>query len=158
MKLMDFINRDAIVADLTARDRDDAIAEMVDAVIAAGGAPAELRDDLIAAVLERESKGSTGFGKGVAVPHVRHDKIEAMTAAIGVSRAGVDFNALDKQPVYTVVLLLSPKEKKDEHLQAMEGIFANLQKDQFRRFLRQAESRDDVIAVLEDADAQRLTA
>lgn len=157
MKLMDFVNRDAVVAELAATSRDEAIAELVDALVKAGAAPAALRDALIETVLERESKGSTGFGKGVAVPHVRHDKVEQMVAAIGISRGGVDFNALDKQPVYTVMLLLSPSERKDEHLQAMESIFANLQKDQFRRFLRQAESRDDVLAVLDDADAQRLT-
>ena len=79
-----------------------------------------------------------------------------MAAAIGVSPQGVDFNALDKAPVYSVVLLLSPKDRPDEHLQAMENIFSNLQNDTFRRFLRQVTKLDDLKDLILDADAQKL--
>ena len=75
-----------------------------------------------------------------------------------MSQTGVDFNALDKNPVYSIVLLLSPKGKPDEHLQAMETVFSNLQKDMFRRFLRQATSVEDVLGLLEEADSQQLGA
>lgn len=156
MKLTDFVIQDALVPSLAATERDDVVAELVDALVAAGATPAELRDELIAEIVKREKNGSTGFGKGVAVPHVKHEKLPRMAAAIGVSEQGVDFNALDKAPVHAVVLLLSPQDKPDEHLQAMENIFSNLQKDQFRRFLRQANSREAIVEVLQDADAQRL--
>ena len=156
MKWHDFVVNDAIIPELKATDRDEAIAELVDALVAAGGAPAELRDELVAQIVEREKYGSTGFGKGVAVPHAKHEKVEKMVAAIGVSQKGVDFNALDRAPVYSIVLLLSPKDKPDEHLQAMENIFSNLQKDTFRRFLRQAGSRGDIEELIQEADAQQL--
>ena len=156
MKLTDFVVADAIVPELQAVQRDEAIAELVDALIAAGAAPADLRDELINDIVAREKHGSTGFGKGVAVPHVKHAKIEKMAATIGVSPSGVDFNALDKQPVYSIVLLLSPKDKPDEHLQAMENVFSNLQKDTFRRFLRQAGTRDEITDLIHEADTQQL--
>ncbi len=156
MKLQDFVAPEAIIPSLEATERDEVIAELIDALVAAGAAPKSLRDEMIRLVLEREKHGSTGFGKGVAVPHVKHEKIEKMVAAIGVSQKGVDFNALDKAPVYSVVLLLSPKDRPDEHLQAMENIFYNLQKDQFRRFLRQATTREEVLDLLQEADMQQL--
>ena len=107
MKLSELIIPDAIVPELRSVQRDDAIGELIDAIVAAGAVDAALRDDLIRLILDRENKGSTGFGKGVAVPHVKHEQIDGMVATIGVSRQGVDFNALDKAPVYSIVLLLS---------------------------------------------------
>ena len=156
MKLQDFIRPDAIIASLESTERDGVIAELIDKLVDAGAAPKSLRDELVKLFIDREKQGSTGFGKGVAVPHVKHDKIKKMTGAIGVSQTGVDFNALDKQPVYSVIMLLSPANKPDEHLQAMEKIISQLQKDQFRRFLRQATTRQDVEELIQDADAQRL--
>ena len=73
--------------------------------------------------------------------------------AIGISEAGVDFNALDKQPVHSIFLLISPEERPEEHIDAMEAIFGNLSKDQFRRFLRQAADVKEIITLLEEADA-----
>lgn len=157
MKLIDFILLDAIVPQLKSTERDDAIRELVDALVAADAVPKRLRNDLVKQIVDREKHGSTGFGKGVAVPHVKHDKIKKMVATIGVSQQGVDFSALDKAPVYSIVLLLSPNDNPDNHLQAMETIFSNLQKDTFRRFLRQATSRQDVDELIHDADAQQLT-
>ncbi|MEM1331001.1 MAG: PTS sugar transporter subunit IIA [Planctomycetota bacterium] len=156
MKLTDIVQKDAVVAELSATERDDVVAELVDALIASGAAAASVRDELIRAVLERESKGSTGFGRGVAVPHVKHRSAQSIAAAVGLSAAGVDFDALDKQPVYSVFLLLSPEDKPEEHLQAMEVIFKNLSKDNFRRFLRQAQNAGDVHTLLEEADNQQL--
>lgn len=147
---------DALVPQLEAAERDEVITELVDALVNAGRAPKKLRDELISMIVEREKTGSTGFGKGVAVPHVKHDGIKEMVATIGVSASGVDFNALDKAPVYSIVLLLSPKDQPDEHLQAMENIFSNLQKEMFRRFLRQSSSLEDLQELIADADAQQL--
>ncbi len=156
MKLLDFILPDALVPELKSTERDEVIAELVDAAVAAKGVPKTLRDTLVKEIIGREKHGSTGFGKGVAVPHVKHEKIKKMTAAVGVSQKGVDFNALDKEPVYSVVLLLSPIDQPDQHLQAMENIFSNLQKDNFRRFLRQADSAQAIKDLLLEADNQQL--
>ena len=156
MKLTEIVVEGAIVPSLASSERDEVVAELVAALVASGSVPASVQPDLIRAILEREQKGSTGFGKGVAVPHVKHKSIAGMAAAIGLSPRGVDFNALDKQPVYSVFLLLSPDDRPEEHLQAMEVIFKNLSKDTFRRFLRQAASVEDVKTLLEEADSQQL--
>ncbi len=157
MKLTQIVAHGAIVTNLTAKDRDGVIAELIDALAASHPTIAGNKPELVTRVLDREKRGSTGFGKGVAVPHVKHKAINHMVAAIGLSQGGVDFASLDKQPVYSVFLLVSPEDRPEEHLQAMEVIFKNLSKDTFRRFLRQAGSIDEVQALLEEADAQHLT-
>ena len=154
MKLLDIVVKKAIIPVLTATDRDAAVAEIIDALVSAGALSPQLRDEFVKAVIKRENRGSTGFGHGVAVPHVKHAAITKMAVAVAVSQTGVDFNALDKQPVYAILLLLSPQDQPEEHLDAMEAIFGNLSQDTFRRFLRQAKSIDDVVALLEEADAK----
>jgi mannitol/fructose-specific phosphotransferase system IIA component (Ntr-type) len=104
------------------------------------------------AVIQRENQGSTGFGKGVAVPHVKHPAIKNICATIGRSSSGVDFAALDRSPVYIVVLLLSPPDNPDQHLASMENIFRHLQRDNFRRFLRQASTKEEIEDLIKEAD------
>ena len=152
MKLKDFIVSDAIVPDLQAGDRDGVIRELVTSLASAGALPEDAVEDVIAALVKREQNGSTGFGKGVAVPHVKHAKVKQMSGTIGRSAAGIDFSALDHQPVYSVVLLLSPENSPQQHLQAMNIVFSNLQKDMFRRFLRQSDTREGIVELLDEAD------
>ncbi len=152
MKLTDFVVRRAIAPSLSATDRNGAIRELITALAAGGALPNADADTITKAVIQRENQGSTGFGKGVAVPHVKHEKVPTIMAAIGRSVAGIDFAALDRAPVYTVVVLLSPPDNPDGHLQAMENIFRHLQRDNFRRFLRQAETADAVWDLIEEAD------
>lgn len=156
MKLTEIVQTSAIIPQLQARERDDVVRELVGALVASGAAPAEAEQELINKLLDRERKGSTGFGRGVAVPHVKHKAVTGIRAAIGISSQGIDFSALDKQPVYTVFLLLSPEDRPEEHLQAMETIFKNLSKDTFRRFLRQSTTSDAVVSLLDEADHQHL--
>jgi PTS system nitrogen regulatory IIA component len=152
MKLKDFIVSDAIVADLQADDRDGVIRELVTSLASAGALPEDAVEDVIAALVKREQNGSTGFGKGVAVPHVKHPKVKKMAGTIGRSAVGIDFSALDHQPVYSVVLLLSPENSPQQHLQAMNIVFSNLQKDMFRRFLRQSDTAPKIVELLDEAD------
>ena len=152
MKLKEFIVTDAIVPDLKASDRDGVIRELVSSLASAGELPGDAVDEIVAALIKREQNGSTGFGKGVAVPHVKHAKVKKMSGTIGRSAAGVDFAALDHQPVYSVVLLLSPENAPQQHLQAMNIVFSNLQKDMFRRFLRQAATQQAITELLDEAD------
>lgn len=156
MKLTEIVQPDVIVPSLAAREREAAIAELIDALIDAGHAPSSIREDLLAKILDRERKSSTGFGYGVAVPHIKHPQLETLSAAIGLSEGGIDFSARDDLPVFTIFLLLSPSENPEEHLQAMETIFKNLSKEVFRRLIRQAGSRDEILTLLDDADHQRL--
>ena len=152
MKLADFIVKEAIVSEVKATDRDGVIRELVTALAGAKAVAAGDVDTIVKAIVDREKHGSTGFGKGVAVPHVKHPAIKKRVGAIGRSSVGVDFSALDQAPVYSVVLLLSPPNKPDGHLQAMENIFRNLQQDTFRRFLRQADTKQKIVDLIVEAD------
>ena len=152
MKLAEIVCLDAIIPQLTATDRDGVIHELVGALHKTKKIGKLDPKTLAKAVIKRENEASTGIGKGVAVPHVKHEAITEPVAVLGCSSDGIDFVSLDKQPVYSVFLLLSPALNPDKHLQAMETIFKNLQKDDFRRFLRQAQSRKDVIEAIKDAD------
>lgn len=152
MKLSDIISFDAIVPQLASTDRNAVIEELISALHTKKKLGKADPAVLTKAMVKRESEASTGIGKGVAVPHVKHADITKLIAVVGCSSAGIDFSSLDKQPVYTVFLLLSPMTNPDKHLQAMETIFKNLQKDDFRRFLRQAQSTQDIIEAIKDAD------
>lgn len=152
MKLTDFIVKDAIIAELKSTQRADVIQEMVQALSDAGSLPAADVPTMTKAIMDREKHGSTGFGKGVAVPHAKIPGLAKQVGTIARSAAGVDFAALDQAPVYTVVLLLSPMTNPDEHLRAMENIFKHLQQDTFRRFLRQADTRPKIVELIEEAD------
>ena len=152
MKLADFIVKDAIVPELKAHDRDGVIRELVQSLAAAKALAAGDVDVIVKAIMDRERIGSTGFGKGVAVPHVKHLAIKKRVGVVGRSVVGVDFSALDQAPVYSVIMLLSPPNQPDGHLQAMEKIFKSLQEDTFRRFLRQSDTREKIFDLLEEAD------
>lgn len=152
MKLADIIVPEAVVPELSATDRNGVIRELVAALEAAGRVETGEGADVAKEVIKRENQATTGFGKGVAIPHVKHACVTNVVAALGRTPAGVDFSALDRAPVYTVILLISPTDKPDQHLQAMENIFRHLQHDNFRKFLRQASTREEILDLLREAD------
>jgi mannitol/fructose-specific phosphotransferase system IIA component (Ntr-type) len=152
MKFADFVCFKAVIPGLRAGDRDGVIAELVSALDKAGKLGKGNREDIIKAVIRREKEASTGLGRGVAIPHVKHPAVKDVVAAIGQSSAGIDFSALDKQPVYTVILLISPVDNPDKHLQAMENVFRHLQQEKFRKFLRQCQRAEQIEDLLREAD------
>ncbi len=152
MKFADIVCFEAIIPELKAKDRGTAIAELVSALGKAGRLGKENCEQIIKAVIKRENEASTGMGKGVALPHVKHGAVKDVIAAVGQSGVGIDFSSLDKQPVYSVILLISPLDNPDRHLQAMESIFKHLQRDKFRRFLRQSQTAKEIEDLLREAD------
>lgn len=152
MKFEEFVCFEASIPQLEATDRDSAIAELVAALVKAGRIPPEAAKEVTKAVIKRENEASTGMGKGVAVPHVKHAVARNVVAAIGYSAAGIDFASLDEQPVYSVILLISPLTNPDKHLQAMENLFRHLQKEKFRKFLRQCRTPVELQDLLKEAD------
>jgi mannitol/fructose-specific phosphotransferase system IIA component (Ntr-type) len=152
MRFDEFVCFEATIPELRATDRDDAIAELVAALVKAGKIAGESAKEVTKAVIKRENEASTGMGKGVAVPHVKHAAVKNVLAAVGQSSAGIDFASLDEQPVYSVILLISPVNNPDKHLQAMENVFRHLQKEKFRKFLRQCRTPADLEDLLKEAD------
>ena len=152
MKLSDIIIGEAVVPELKATSRDKVIAELVAALAEAGQIPKAKIDEITKAVLAREAQATTGIGKGVALPHAKLKTVKKPIATIGCSGEGIDFCSLDSKPVYSVILLLSSSEDPDVHLQAMETIFKHIQRDIFRKFLRQSETREAIIDLIHEAD------
>ena len=152
MKLADLIHKESIVPELQATDRNGVIRELIASLAAHGAVDPAHQEALARAAIARENQGSTGFGKGVAVPHVKHESLDRMVATIGRSSHGVDFAALDRSPVYTIFMLLSPASDAEGHLAAMEKIFRHLQRENFRRFLRQADTHEAIVDLIVEAD------
>ena len=149
---MDFVCFEATIPELQQHDRDGVIAELVSSLDRAGKLGKGNCEELTAAAVSRENEASTGMGKGVAMPHVKHEVVSDVVAAIGQSSTGIDFLALDKEPVYSVILIVSPADDPDKHLQAMEAVFKHLQQAKFRKFLRMCRDSKQIHDLLIEAD------
>jgi PTS system fructose-specific IIA component/PTS system nitrogen regulatory IIA component len=152
MKFADFINVASIKADLAAEDKPEVIREMVESLAQAGAISPGDVESIIAAILKREELGSTGIGRGVAVPHTKHPGVERLVGTVGVSVEGVDFNSLDGDKVHLLFLLISPPDRPGDHLRALENISRQLRDETFCRFLKQARTPQDIQQLLEEAD------
>jgi mannitol/fructose-specific phosphotransferase system IIA component (Ntr-type) len=152
MKLSDFVVRDAIVVDLQATGKEEAIREIIRSLVQAGALPESDADGVARAIMNREELGSTGIGQGVAVPHTRHQKVDRLVGTVALSRKGVDFAALDGEPVDILFLLVSPPNQPGDHLRALENISRHLKDERFVNFLRQAKGRQDVEELIDEAD------
>jgi mannitol/fructose-specific phosphotransferase system IIA component (Ntr-type) len=109
------------IADASIRTKRLAITAILDRLVAAGVMPAEHLPRVLAAVLKREELGSTGIGRGVAVPHAKYPGLATSLCAIAEFKAGVDFDSPDGQPVHVVCLILSPTDLPSEHLKVLEA-------------------------------------
>ncbi len=96
--------------------------------------------------------GSTGIGRGVAVPHTKHPSVDRLIGTVAVSPTGVDFASLDGETVNLFFLLISPPDRPGDHLRALENISRQLRDDTFCRFLKQAKSPKDIATLLDEAD------
>ena len=152
MKFADFIRVQAINAHLAAEDKEGALQELVAGLVQSEDITEEDQDGIMKALLKREELGSTGVGRGVAVPHSKHPSVKRLIGTVGISAEGVDFNSLDGEKVQLFFLLISPPDRPGDHLRALENISRQLRDDTFCRFLKQAKSADDVQQLLEEAD------
>ncbi|MGC1275559.1 MAG: PTS sugar transporter subunit IIA [Planctomycetaceae bacterium] len=152
MKLTDFVVREAIVPDLNVGDKEQAIRGLVASLRNAGAIGSQDEDGIVAAIMKREELGSTGIGRGVAVPHTKHPNVDRLIATVAICRDGVDFASLDGDAVQILFLLVSPPDKPGDHLRGLENISRHLRSETFCNFLRQAQSRDEVWDLLREAD------
>lgn len=152
MKFSDFIHKDAINAEMGATEKEAVIRELVDGLVSSGGLKSGDKDDIIEAILKREELGTTGIGRGIAVPHTKHASVTSPIGTVGVSAEGVDFKSLDGEPVQLFFMLISPPDQQSEHLKALENITKKLHDETFCRFLKQSRSAADVQQILAEAD------
>jgi mannitol/fructose-specific phosphotransferase system IIA component (Ntr-type) len=155
MKFSDFVNVASIRADLAADEKPAVIRELVEGLASSGAIAAGDVDGIVAAIMKREELGSTGIGRGVAVPHTKHASVERLVGTVGVSVEGVDFNSLDGDKVQLFFLLVSPPDRPGDHLRALENISRQLRDETFCRFLKQARTAHDIRLLLDEADGNQ---
>jgi PTS system fructose-specific IIA component/PTS system nitrogen regulatory IIA component len=152
VKFDDFVCKEAIRASLEAQDKEGAITELVGALIQAGQIQEAEKESIVRAIMKREELGSTGIGRGVAVPHTKHPSVDRLIGTVGVSQEGLDFQSLDGEKVHLFFLLVSPPDRPGDHLRALENISRQLRDDTFCRFLKQSKSADDIRQLLDESD------
>jgi len=152
MKFADFIARESISASLRAVDKEGAIREMVQSLLDAGRIDAAQYESIVKAILKREELGSTGIGRGVAVPHTKHASVDQLVGTVAISADGVDFASLDGEMVHVFFLLISPMDRPGDHLRALENISRQLRNDTFCRFLKNAKNSAEIQQLLDEAD------
>jgi mannitol/fructose-specific phosphotransferase system IIA component (Ntr-type) len=152
MKFADFVCVDAIQSQLASRDKPSVIRELVTGLVTAGLVATTELEGIVGAIMKREELGSTGIGRGIAVPHTKHASVDKLVGTVGVCSAGLDFDSLDGERVHLFFLLVSPPDRPGDHLRALENISRQLRNDQFCRNLRQAQSAADIQRLLEEAD------
>ena len=152
MKFSDFVSVDAIRPQLESDEKESVIRELAGALVAASEIAEEDLDGIVSAIMKREELGSTGIGRGVAVPHTKHPSVDRLVGTVGVAHGGVDFNSLDGEKVELLFLLVSPPDRPGDHLRALENISRQLRDDMFCKFLKQASSLEDIKTLLDEAD------
>ncbi len=132
MDLNDFLGPDPIIIDLKAENRWEAIDELIDELVVHRKIKAEHRNAIAGSVRKRETSMSTGIGMGIGLPHASSDLVGEVVGAIGRSRRGVQFDALDGKPVKLVMLFLVPQDQFQKHLNTLANLAKLLQKQDFR--------------------------
>jgi fructose-specific phosphotransferase system IIA component len=156
MKITDLLSKDAISIDIGSAEKEEVIKELVLLLVSAGEIKKADMNMVLKKLQEREMLGSTGIGKGVAIPHAKCDKAKKMVAAFGVSREGVDFKSLDGEKTNIFFLLIAPGETPGPHLKALAKISRLLDDKFVRDRLRSAESPMEIIKIIKEEEQKTI--
>jgi mannitol/fructose-specific phosphotransferase system IIA component (Ntr-type) len=150
MDLADILTKDQILPDLQATTRWEAIDELINNLVATGKIKPENREAIAAVVKKRDTQMSTGIGFGIGIPHASTDLITEVVGALGRSRKGCNFDALDNQPVNLVMLFLVPQGQFQKHLHTLANIAKLLHKAEFRQTLDQAPDAEAMLKAIKE--------
>ncbi len=138
MTLSEIVQKEQILTELKASNRWEAIDELIGRLVECGRIKPEHREAITAVVKKRETSMSTGIGFGIGIPHASTDQIDEVIGALGRSKCGINFEALDNQPVNLVVLFLVPQGQFQKHLHTLASIAKLFHNKEFRQQLEQA--------------------
>jgi PTS system nitrogen regulatory IIA component len=150
LKVLDFLDPSAVVVDLAATTKR-AVLEELTALLGRSGKIKDARAT-VDILMEREKLGSTGIGQGIAIPHAKTDQTTQVAAAFGLSRRGVNFDALDGEPAHIFFLLVAPPDAAGLHLKALARISRLLKDKFFRQSLRDVKDAGEVLKIIKDED------
>ncbi len=148
MNLGDILHKEQIITDLQATNRWEAIDELINNLVACGKIKPEHRDQIAAVVKKRETSMSTGIGFGIGIPHASTDLIYEVIGAFGRSKKGINFDALDNQPVNLVMLFLVPQGQFQKHLHTLANIAKLLHHKEFRQALEEAPDTEAMMNII----------
>ncbi|HOW73859.1 MAG TPA: PTS sugar transporter subunit IIA [Phycisphaerae bacterium] len=152
MTVSEMVRRGAIVPDLSARTKVPALAELLAALLNVGGIAQEELPEAATALLARERLGTTGIGRGIAVPHAKHNAIPGTVAVLGRSTCGIDFASLDGEPVHLLLMILSNRQSSEGHLRALASAARLFGDERLIRAVQQATSAEGMLHVIEEAE------
>ena len=152
MKIGDFLCPKAVLVDLKGTTKIDVIEELVSALINAGAVDKRHKAKLIEVLMAREALGSTAIGQGVAIPHGKCECVSKLTAGLGVSKKGVNFDSLDGEPAYIFFLLVAPVDSAGPHLKALARISHLLKDKYFRENLKNARDDKTILKLIAQED------
>ncbi|MBU1084654.1 MAG: PTS sugar transporter subunit IIA [Candidatus Omnitrophota bacterium] len=155
MKIIELLDKEAVSVDIQSKDKDSVLSEIVGLLVSSGTVKKSDNEEILRRLKERESLGSTGIGKGVAIPHAKCPKVKKMTAAFGISKNGVDFKSLDGEPTYIFFLLVAPGETPGPHLKALARISRLLDDKFVRDRLRAAGNAKDLLKVIKEEEQKK---
>jgi mannitol/fructose-specific phosphotransferase system IIA component (Ntr-type) len=150
MDLGDILGPEQIIPELQAANRWEAIDELINNLVTTNKIKAENREAVAAVVKKRETSMSTGIGFGIGIPHASTDLIYEVVGALGRSKKGVNFDALDNQPVNLVMLFLVPQGQFQKHLHTLANIAKLLHRAEFRQALEQAPSAEAMLQIIRE--------
>ncbi len=135
-------------------DKRTVIATLIEGLARAKKIAPDTASVVLDEAMKREVIGSTGIGHGIAIPHCRTNLVKDIVCAYGHSEAGLDFDSLDGEPVYSVFLLLTPPDQKEQHLQLMKSFASQIRKEHFCEFLHQVTNAQALIDLLTEFEAR----
>jgi len=147
MRLRDLLDEAVVKVGLESRDKEECFEELVDLLVRAGRIPD--RAGALEAVRQREEQGTTGIGDGVAIPHGKHASVPTLTAAVGTTPEGIEFDSIDGEPVHAVFLLLARINDPGPHIRALAEIARLVQTPGLYRRLVEAKSAKDILQILD---------
>ncbi len=153
MKIVEFLNEKAITANMSANSKEAALRELVDVLAKAEGI--KNKEELVKVLLGRESLGSTGIGQGVGIPHAKTNAVKKLVAALGICPQGVNFDALDGEPVHIFFLLIAPEDSAGPHLKGLARISRLLKDKYFRDSLKQLRDEKAILKLIREEDTKK---
>ncbi|MDC7231946.1 MAG: PTS sugar transporter subunit IIA [Spirochaetales bacterium] len=147
MGLTELIQKNNIILPLQSADRDGVIREMVEHL--AGASYVQNSEIVINSILARENMGSTGLDKGIAVPHARTQEVADLCVGLGISREGIDYNALDGKKSRLFFMILAPPDQSSQHIRLLSEIAGISRSSDTLESLLNAESPEDVLKVFQ---------
>jgi fructose-specific phosphotransferase system IIA component len=156
MNIVDLMSKDAVSVDLESGNKEDVLSELVGLLIKSGNVKKSEKDQILKRLKDREMLGSTGIGKGVAIPHAKCPAVKKMAAAFGISKKGIDFRSLDGEPTYIFLLLVAPGETPGPHLKALARISRLLDDKFIRERLRAAKAPADILKIIKEEEQKNI--